>query len=274
MKVKDLLKDVVKLVSVDNKEEMLGYLKIEQDLMTKNNYFIIGWYKYKNNIYILCDDEEGRDLKIDDTRAFGYIRSYDNINNIAWDKRTSPASYKIIYDYALPSFLTKKVITILPKELKIDFRKVVNDYIKETYKGMSYNDYVKSKKDKIKQSMDFMHDLLNDYNYNKKKDLSLTYYNDRCYSDNDVEDVLKKESVILFTYKNKEYYLNIYGNYDRVIGKDLFLFSITIGIDANKDKITIKTPLKKQTVGCLIKTINELLKKERAIIKCLSKDFL
>ena len=275
MKVKDLLKDVLdKYISADNKEEMLCYLKIEQDLIKDYNDFIIGWYKYKNNICILCDDEEGRDLKIDDSRSLDCIKSYDDITNIWWEKRTSPDTYKRIYDYVLPSKLTEKIITILPKELKIDVKKAVDDYIKKTYEGMSYDDYIKSKKDKIKQSMAFMYDLLNYYNYRRKEDLSLTYYSDICYNDADVADVLKEEHSIRFTYKNRAYYLNIYKDYNGVIDDNLFLFSITIGIDANKDKITIETALKEQTVDGLIKTINGLLTKEQAIIKCLSKDFL
>jgi len=276
MKVQDLLKDVVELVSADNKEEMLGYLKIEQSLIKEikdYNDFIIGWYKYKNNIHILCSDKTGDDLKIG-VRTFGRIKSYDDIKNIIWSLRIGDNIFRTIYDHTLPSILTEKIITILPKELKIDVKKAVDDYIKKTYEGMSYDDYIKSKKDKIKQSMAFMYDLLNYYNYCRKEDLSLTYYSDKCYNDADVADVLKEGHSIHFTYKNKAYYLNIHKDYNGVIDDDLFLFSIMIGVEANKDKITIETALKEQTVDGLIKTTNELLIKEQAIIKCLSKDFL
>ena len=210
MKVQDFLKDVSdKCISVDNKEEMLCYLKIEQNLSKNYNNFIIGWYKYKNIIYILYNDKTGSDLQIY-TRIHGYIKNYDDIKDISWQLRTGTNIVSTIYDKALPSLLTEKIITILPEELKIDFKKVVDDYIQKTYKGMSYEDYIKSKKDKLQQSMDFMHDLLDHYNRDQKKDLSLASYGDGYYDDNYVAVTLKEDRFISLTYKNRVYHLNIY----------------------------------------------------------------
>ena len=273
MKVKDLLKDVLdKFISVDNKEEMLCYLKIEQDLIKDYNDFIIGWYKYKNNIYILCSDKTGDDLTIN--TYLSNIKNYEDVDKIAWELKIGDTTFSTLYAHTLPSKLTEKIITILPKELKIDVKKAVDDYIKKVYDGMGYNGYIKDKKDKRQKSIDFICDLLNHYKDGKKKDLSFEYYSDKYYNDDDVEDILKEGHPIYFDYKNRAYYLYIYKDYNRVIHDNLFSLSVQMNIKVNKDKITIETPLKKQTVGCLIKTINELLPKEQAIIKCLSKDVL
>ena len=272
MKVQDLLKDVLdKCISVDNKEEMLSYLRMEENLSEKYNRFIIGWYEYKNIIYILCNDKTGSDLRIY-TRHYGYIKNYDDIKGILWELNIGANTFSTVFDMALPSLLTEKIITILPEELKIDFKKAIDDYIKKTYEGMSYDDYVKSKKDKIQQSIDFISDLLNHYNSREERDLSLRYVcGDKYYDDADAKDYLKDSSSIRFTYKNREFFLNKYKDYNGIIYDDLFLFSIKSFVKVNTDIITIETELKEQTVDGLIKTINDFLTKEQAVIKCLSK---
>ena len=261
MKVKDLLKSVKdKCVSVDDKDTMLSYLSMEQDLIS-NNDFIIGWYEYKNKIHILFDDITGSDLQIQ-TGRYTYITNYDDAENINWYR----GIHRINRNYTLPSIFMGKIVTILPKELEIDFRKVVDDYIKKSYEGMSYDDYVKSKQDKRQQSIDFIYDLLTNYNYKKKKDLSLMDYGEQCYDDDYVVNLLKETEAIYLTYKNIQYSLLIHKDYIGIINDDLFLFSIKVGFNVNDDLITIETLLKEQTVDGLIKTINELSAKEQAIV--------
>ena len=273
MKVQDLLKDVFKLVSVDNKEEMLCYLKIEQDLIKDYNDFIIGWYKYKNNIYILCSDKTGDDLTINTYRS--NIKNHEDADNIAWELKIDDTKFSTLYAHTLPSILMEKIITILPKELKIDVKKAVDDYIKKVYDEMGYNGYIKDKTDKRQKSIDFVYGLLNHYNKDEKKDLSLPFLAGDMYYDLFYAlDILNEQTYIYFYYQDRGYYLNIHKDYNNVIHDYLFSFSVQRNIEVNEDKIEIYTPLKEQTVDGLVKTINELLAKEQAIIKCLSKDFL
>ncbi len=272
MKVQDLLKDVFKLVSADNKEEMLGYLKIEQDLIKDYNDFIIGWYKYKNNIYILCNDKTGDDLTIN--TYLSNIKNYEDVDKIAWELKIGDTTFSTLHAHTLPSILMEKIITILPKELKIDVKKAVDDYIKKVYDGMGYNGYIKDKSDKRQKSIDFVYGLLNYYNKDEKKDLSLPSFAGDYYDLFYALDILKKQTYIYFSYQDRGCYLNIHKDYNNVIHDYLFSFSVQMNIEVNEDKIEIYTPLKEQTVDDLIKTINELLTKEQAIIKCLSKDFL